>query len=213
MFLLWEVGAGQIIHLESLAVLQCLHCRQYCGSCAIIFLRKSKILVFTILRFLRVCLPEDITDDKFILLICAPSWCSFTLLVHSCCTCVWLIECYKTVSKKCKNSTLHTYRPFHSNMACFMDLVWALFSIWRYSVCKECSLTLVIKIDLLFFNHAFFYSYPLLKLPLPGTGPVEFTTGVRDYSVPSHESQGDVSEHPDWVKWNSCLKIALLLFK
>ncbi|MEQ2191393.1 hypothetical protein XENOCAPTIV_027816, partial [Xenoophorus captivus] len=40
--------------------------------------------------------------------------------------------------------------------------------------------------------------YPLLRLPLPGTGPVEFTTGLRDYSIPSHEPQGDV-ERPDWV--------------
>lgn len=42
-------------------------------------------------------------------------------------------------------------------------------------------------------------SYPLLRLPLPGTGPVEFTTGVRDYSVPSHEPKGDLGERPDWV--------------
>lgn len=42
-------------------------------------------------------------------------------------------------------------------------------------------------------------SYPLLRLPLPGTGPVEFTTGVRDYSVPSHEPHGDLGERPDWV--------------
>uniref|UniRef100_A0A3Q2NYR5 Sterol regulatory element-binding protein cleavage-activating protein n=1 Tax=Fundulus heteroclitus TaxID=8078 RepID=A0A3Q2NYR5_FUNHE len=39
--------------------------------------------------------------------------------------------------------------------------------------------------------------YPLLRLPLPGTGPVEFTTGVRDYGVPSHEPQGDL-ERPEW---------------
>ncbi|MEQ2164750.1 hypothetical protein GOODEAATRI_010005 [Goodea atripinnis] len=39
--------------------------------------------------------------------------------------------------------------------------------------------------------------YPLLRLPLPGTGPVEFTTGLRDYSIPSHEPQGDL-ERPDW---------------
>ncbi|XP_023187084.1 sterol regulatory element-binding protein cleavage-activating protein isoform X1 [Xiphophorus maculatus] len=39
--------------------------------------------------------------------------------------------------------------------------------------------------------------YPLLRLPLPGTGPVEFTTGVQDYSVPSHEPLGDL-ERPDW---------------
>lgn len=42
-------------------------------------------------------------------------------------------------------------------------------------------------------------SYPLLRLPLPGTGPVEFTTGVRDYSVPSREPRGDLGERPDWV--------------
>ncbi|MCJ8745403.1 hypothetical protein PDJAM_G00129750 [Pangasius djambal] len=40
--------------------------------------------------------------------------------------------------------------------------------------------------------------YPLLKLPLPGTGPVEFTTGVKDYSVPYHEPQSDPGERPDW---------------
>lgn len=45
-------------------------------------------------------------------------------------------------------------------------------------------------------------SYPLLRLPLPGTGPVEFTTGVRDYSVPS-EPQGDLGERPDWVSRES----------
>lgn len=44
-----------------------------------------------------------------------------------------------------------------------------------------------------------FSSYPLLRLPLPGTGPVEFTTGVRDYSFPSHEAHGDLGERPDWV--------------
>ncbi|XP_060717403.1 sterol regulatory element-binding protein cleavage-activating protein isoform X2 [Tachysurus vachellii] len=40
--------------------------------------------------------------------------------------------------------------------------------------------------------------YPLLKLPLPGTGPVEFTTGVKDYSVPHQEPQSDPGERPDW---------------
>lgn len=51
-----------------------------------------------------------------------------------------------------------------------------------------------------FFSHASLASsYPLLRLPLPGTGPVEFTTGVRDYSVPSHEPRGDLGERPDWV--------------
>ncbi|NXD14407.1 SCAP protein, partial [Nothocercus nigrocapillus] len=43
--------------------------------------------------------------------------------------------------------------------------------------------------------------YPLLKLPLPGTGPVEYSTPVKDYSPPSAEpglQQGDLSERPDW---------------
>uniref|UniRef100_W5M9Y5 SSD domain-containing protein n=4 Tax=Lepisosteus oculatus TaxID=7918 RepID=W5M9Y5_LEPOC len=40
--------------------------------------------------------------------------------------------------------------------------------------------------------------YPLLKLPLPGTGPVEFTTGVRDYTTPPSEPQGDPGDLPDW---------------
>ncbi|CAM5113447.1 unnamed protein product [Natator depressus] len=43
--------------------------------------------------------------------------------------------------------------------------------------------------------------YPLLKLPLPGTGPVEYSTPVKDYSPPSSEpghQQGDPSERPDW---------------
>ncbi|XP_048807864.1 sterol regulatory element-binding protein cleavage-activating protein [Lagopus muta] len=43
--------------------------------------------------------------------------------------------------------------------------------------------------------------YPLLKLPLPGTGPVEFSTPVKDYFPPSPDvgsQQGDPSERPDW---------------
>ncbi|KFW05270.1 Sterol regulatory element-binding protein cleavage-activating protein, partial [Fulmarus glacialis] len=43
--------------------------------------------------------------------------------------------------------------------------------------------------------------YPLLKLPLPGTGPVEYSTPVKDYSPPSPDTglqQGDLSERPDW---------------
>ncbi|NWV32923.1 SCAP protein, partial [Grantiella picta] len=43
--------------------------------------------------------------------------------------------------------------------------------------------------------------YPLLKLPLPGTGPVEFSTPVKDYSPPSPDvgqQHGDPSERPDW---------------
>ncbi|XP_061443210.1 sterol regulatory element-binding protein cleavage-activating protein isoform X2 [Rhineura floridana] len=43
--------------------------------------------------------------------------------------------------------------------------------------------------------------YPLLKLPLPGTGPVEYTTPVKDYAhppaYPAHQ-QGEPSERPDW---------------
>uniref|UniRef100_A0A8D0JPM4 Sterol regulatory element-binding protein cleavage-activating protein n=1 Tax=Sus scrofa TaxID=9823 RepID=A0A8D0JPM4_PIG len=43
--------------------------------------------------------------------------------------------------------------------------------------------------------------YPLLKLPLPGTGPVEFTTPVKDYSPPpsaSDHKPGEPSEQPEW---------------
>ncbi|NXU35106.1 SCAP protein, partial [Drymodes brunneopygia] len=41
--------------------------------------------------------------------------------------------------------------------------------------------------------------YPLLKLPLPGTGPVEFSTPVKDYAPPGPGPQhGDPSERPDW---------------
>ncbi|KAK7800695.1 hypothetical protein U0070_022267, partial [Myodes glareolus] len=43
--------------------------------------------------------------------------------------------------------------------------------------------------------------YPLLKLPLPGTGPVEFSTPVKDYSPPpvdSDHKQGEPSEQPEW---------------
>ncbi|XP_069778251.1 sterol regulatory element-binding protein cleavage-activating protein isoform X2 [Narcine bancroftii] len=43
--------------------------------------------------------------------------------------------------------------------------------------------------------------YPLLKLPLPGTGPVEFTTPIKDYSVPPTEPNADQieqSDRPDW---------------
>uniref|UniRef100_A0A670ZMI3 Uncharacterized protein n=1 Tax=Pseudonaja textilis TaxID=8673 RepID=A0A670ZMI3_PSETE len=45
--------------------------------------------------------------------------------------------------------------------------------------------------------------YPLLKLPLPGTGPVEYTTPVKDYSQPPlfpTQPQGELSERPDWVR-------------
>lgn len=45
-------------------------------------------------------------------------------------------------------------------------------------------------------------SCPLLKLPLPGTGPVEFTTPVKDYSPPPvalDHKPGEPSERPEWV--------------
>lgn len=43
--------------------------------------------------------------------------------------------------------------------------------------------------------------YPLLKLPLPGTGPVEFSTPVKDYSPPpvdSDRKRGEPVEQPEW---------------
>ncbi|NWW00683.1 SCAP protein, partial [Machaerirhynchus nigripectus] len=43
--------------------------------------------------------------------------------------------------------------------------------------------------------------YPLLKLPLPGTGPVEFSTPVKDYAPPGPDAgpqHGDTGERPDW---------------
>uniref|UniRef100_A0A8D0HTA0 SREBF chaperone n=1 Tax=Sphenodon punctatus TaxID=8508 RepID=A0A8D0HTA0_SPHPU len=42
---------------------------------------------------------------------------------------------------------------------------------------------------------------PLLKLPLPGTGPVEYATPVKDYAPPPPypvHQQGDPSERPEW---------------
>ncbi|NXO77315.1 SCAP protein, partial [Sitta europaea] len=40
---------------------------------------------------------------------------------------------------------------------------------------------------------------PLLKLPLPGTGPVEFSTPLRDYAPPGQGPQhGEPGERPDW---------------
>ncbi|NWY43874.1 SCAP protein, partial [Sylvia atricapilla] len=40
---------------------------------------------------------------------------------------------------------------------------------------------------------------PLLKLPLPGTGPVEFSTPLKDYAPPGPGPQhGEPAEHPDW---------------
>ncbi|KAG9345081.1 hypothetical protein JZ751_009622 [Albula glossodonta] len=55
--------------------------------------------------------------------------------------------------------------------------------------------------------------YPLLKLPLPGTGPVEFTTGVRDYTVPSQEPQGDLGERPEWYRGPPVAYIQQVLVK
>ncbi|NWW83370.1 SCAP protein, partial [Climacteris rufus] len=43
--------------------------------------------------------------------------------------------------------------------------------------------------------------YPLLKLPLPGTGPVEFSTPVKDYAPPgpgARPQHGEPGERPDW---------------
>lgn len=42
--------------------------------------------------------------------------------------------------------------------------------------------------------------YPLLKLPLPGTGPVEFATPVKDYAPPpgAPGPPGEPSERPEW---------------
>ncbi|KAM9593212.1 sterol regulatory element-binding protein cleavage-activating protein isoform 3-T3 [Trichechus inunguis] len=43
--------------------------------------------------------------------------------------------------------------------------------------------------------------YPLLKLPLPGTGPVEFTTPMKDYLPPpvdSDHKQGEPNDQPEW---------------
>uniref|UniRef100_A0A8C2VZ86 Sterol regulatory element-binding protein cleavage-activating protein n=1 Tax=Chinchilla lanigera TaxID=34839 RepID=A0A8C2VZ86_CHILA len=43
--------------------------------------------------------------------------------------------------------------------------------------------------------------YPLLKLPLPGTGPVEFATPVKDYAPPPADPDhrpGEPSERPEW---------------
>nr|XP_049585255.1 sterol regulatory element-binding protein cleavage-activating protein isoform X2 [Syngnathus scovelli] len=55
--------------------------------------------------------------------------------------------------------------------------------------------------------------YPLLRLPIPGTGPVEFSTSVRDYSVPSHEPQGDLGEQPDWYQGPPVAYIQQVLLK
>ncbi|XP_066207745.1 sterol regulatory element-binding protein cleavage-activating protein isoform X1 [Saccopteryx leptura] len=75
------------------------------------------------------------------------------------------------------------------------------------------------KISQAFYNHGLFCAsypipiivftglcivaccYPLLKLPLPGTGPVEFTTPMKDYSPPpvnSEHNPGEPNEQPEW---------------
>ncbi|NXQ32097.1 SCAP protein, partial [Alaudala cheleensis] len=40
--------------------------------------------------------------------------------------------------------------------------------------------------------------YPLLKLPLPGTGPVEFSTPLKDFAPPGPGLQRGDPERPDW---------------
>ncbi|XP_060163976.1 sterol regulatory element-binding protein cleavage-activating protein isoform X4 [Globicephala melas] len=75
------------------------------------------------------------------------------------------------------------------------------------------------KISQAFYNHGLFCAsypipiilftglcilaccYPLLKLPLPGTGPVEFTTPVKGYSPPpvaSDHKPEEPNEQPEW---------------
>ncbi|KAL7977833.1 hypothetical protein Chor_010785 [Crotalus horridus] len=59
-------------------------------------------------------------------------------------------------------------------------------------------------------------SYPLLKLPLPGTGPVEYTTPVKDYSTPPPfpaGQQGEPSECPDWYSGAPVVYIQQVLVK
>ncbi|XP_060539205.1 sterol regulatory element-binding protein cleavage-activating protein [Pantherophis guttatus] len=58
--------------------------------------------------------------------------------------------------------------------------------------------------------------YPLLKLPLPGTGPVEYTTPVKDYSQPPPfptQQQGEPSERPDWYSGAPVAYIQQVLVK
>lgn len=55
---------------------------------------------------------------------------------------------------------------------------------------------------------------PLLKLPLPGTGPVEYITPVKDYSPPPAErSPDDRSERPDWYLGRPVAYIQQVLVK
>ncbi|KAM3822753.1 LOW QUALITY PROTEIN: sterol regulatory element-binding protein cleavage-activating protein [Vipera latastei] len=58
--------------------------------------------------------------------------------------------------------------------------------------------------------------YPLLKLPLPGTGPVEYSTPVKDYSAPlpfTAARQGESSERPDWYSGAPVAYIQQVLVK
>ncbi|XP_007440605.1 sterol regulatory element-binding protein cleavage-activating protein [Python bivittatus] len=58
--------------------------------------------------------------------------------------------------------------------------------------------------------------YPLLKLPLPGTGPVEYTTPVKDYTQPPAypaQGQGEPSERPDWYSGAPVAYIQQVLVK
>ncbi|XP_015684135.1 sterol regulatory element-binding protein cleavage-activating protein [Protobothrops mucrosquamatus] len=58
--------------------------------------------------------------------------------------------------------------------------------------------------------------YPLLKLPLPGTGPVEYTTPVKDYSTPPPfpaGQQGEPGERPDWYSGAPVAYIQQVLVK
>ncbi|KAM4028430.1 sterol regulatory element-binding protein cleavage-activating protein isoform 2-T2 [Anomaloglossus baeobatrachus] len=55
---------------------------------------------------------------------------------------------------------------------------------------------------------------PLLKLPLPGTGPVEYITPVKDYSPPPAErSPEDRSDRPDWYLGRPVAYIQQVLVK
>uniref|UniRef100_A0A8C5BPE3 Sterol regulatory element-binding protein cleavage-activating protein n=1 Tax=Gadus morhua TaxID=8049 RepID=A0A8C5BPE3_GADMO len=78
------------------------------------------------------------------------------------------------------------------------------------------------KISAAFYHHGLLcasypgprcYSYPLLRLPLPGTGPVEFTTAVRGYASPSHNPLGDPVERPDWYRGPPVAYIQQVLVK
>ncbi|XP_070585440.1 sterol regulatory element-binding protein cleavage-activating protein isoform X2 [Erythrolamprus reginae] len=58
--------------------------------------------------------------------------------------------------------------------------------------------------------------YPLLKLPLPGTGPVEYTTPVKGYSQPPPfptQQRGEPGERPDWYSGAPVAYIQQVLVK